>query len=164
MRELGSLLFDLVGNVLGGGKVVHAGLANNEHRERANSYQGRHDFIGHLPRPEFRQVKSTGAGHQKRQTVAKDIRSSQRRLQPLLGNLDAVGINGHILSGGGKGHQQAAKSHHFRRCRSIHVSHQVQPRGDTRLRKDNPAPPLAQKPVEQRQFQAVHHRCPEHLD
>ena len=161
---LAGLLLNLVGNVLGRGKVVYPGLAHDQHGDRANAYQQCHDFVGHLPGPEFSQIQCPGTGYQQGQSVAEDIGGCQGRLQSFLGDFNSVGVDRHILGGGRKRHQQTTQRHHFRGGDGIHMGHQVQPGGDARLGQQDPATALSQQPIQQRQLQPVHHRCPEHLD
>ena len=104
-----------VSDILSGGKMVYPRFPYTQNRHYAHPDQQGHDFVGHLPGPVLRQVECAGASHQQRQPVAKNVGGCQGRLQTLVSDFNAIGINGHILGGGGKGNQQPTKRHDFRR-------------------------------------------------
>ena len=139
-------------------------LPDNQGGDDAHAHQPGHGVVGAVPGVVAGDVESPGAGHQHGGAVAEDVGGGHGALEGLVGGIDAVGVDADVLGGGAERHQQRQLGEALQVAHRLHQRHRRQRQRDAHLGQQQPAAPLAEQAVQQRQLEPVHHRRPEHLD
>jgi len=105
-------------------------------------------------------LERAGGGQQHGHAVAGHVGGGERGLVAVLGDLQAVGVDGDVLGRRGEGHGHGEGNQQGEVVARVAQRHAEQADGDQRLREDQPGTALAQR-AEQRQAPLVEHRRPD---
>ncbi len=121
-------------------------------------------MVRDLPRAVLGDIQRARAADDDRNAIPILVRGRKRRLHLLVGALDSIRIDCHVLGCGRDRHADRDRGKGAgRRCR-IHAGENKKTGADRELGKQQPGPAPAQQPGQQWQWQPVDERRPEKLE